>query len=59
MNPLIDDFINSKKIALIGMSRSGKKFGNAVGKELNTKGYEIHMSSHWPKSGTECLMVVS
>ena len=23
------------------MSRSGKKFGNVVGKELKTKGYEI------------------
>ena len=41
MNPLIDDFIRSKKIAVIGMSRSEKKFGNMAGKELVSKGYEI------------------
>lgn len=41
MNPMIDDFISSKKIAVVGMSRSGKKFGNMVGKELKLKGIEI------------------
>lgn len=41
MNPLIDDFISSKKIAVVGMSRSGKKFGNMASKELQAKGYEI------------------
>lgn len=41
MNPLIDDFISSKKIAIIGMSRSDKKFGNMACKELRSKGYEI------------------
>ena len=42
MNPMIDDFISSKKIAVVGISRSGKKFGNYVCKELKTKGYEIY-----------------
>ena len=42
MNPMIDDFISSKRIAVVGMSRSGKKFGNVVGKELKSKGYEIY-----------------
>jgi len=42
MNPLIDDFISSKKIAVVGMSRSGKKFGNMASKELRAKGYEIY-----------------
>ena len=42
MNPLIDNFIGSKRIAVIGISRSGKKFGNMVCKELLTKGYEIY-----------------
>lgn len=42
MNPLIDDFIQSKKIAVVGMSRTGKKFGNMAGKELLAKGYEIY-----------------
>jgi uncharacterized protein len=42
MNPLIDDFVSSKKIAVVGMSRSGKKFGNMASKELKIKGYEIY-----------------
>ncbi len=42
MNPLIDQFIESKRIALVGMSRSGKKFGNMAAKELAQKGYEIY-----------------
>lgn len=42
MNPMIDDFIRSKRIAVIGISRSGKKFGNYVCKELKTRGYEIY-----------------
>ena len=41
MNPLIDDFISSKRIAVVGMSRSGKKFGNMASKELRAKGYQI------------------
>ncbi len=41
MNPLIDDFISSKKLAVVGMSRSGKKFGNMASRELRAKGYEI------------------
>ena len=41
MNPLIDNFVGSKRIAVVGMSRSGKKFGNMASKELKTKGYEI------------------
>lgn len=41
MNPLIDNFINSKRIAVAGMSRTGKKFGNMAVKELKDKGYEI------------------
>ena len=41
MNPLIEDFISSKKIAVVGMSRSEKKFGNMACKELRGKGYEI------------------
>ena len=42
MNPLIDNFISSKRIAVVGMSRTGKKFGNIVGKELKSKGFEIY-----------------
>lgn len=42
MNPLIDQFVSSKRIAVVGMSRSGKKFGNMAAKELKMKGYEIY-----------------
>lgn len=42
MNPLIEQFVSSKRIAVVGMSRSGKKFGNMAAKELKTKGYEIY-----------------
>jgi len=42
MNPLIDQFVSSKRIAVVGMSRSGKKFGNMAAKELKAKGYEIY-----------------
>lgn len=42
MNPLIDNFVGSKRIAIVGMSRSGKKFGNMAAKELKAKGYEIY-----------------
>ena len=41
MNSLIEQFVSSKRIAVVGMSRSGKKFGNMAAKELKTKGYEI------------------
>ncbi len=38
---MIDDFLAQRKLALVGMSRGGRKFGNAVYKELSSKGYEI------------------
>ena len=34
MNQLIDNFVSSKRIAVVGMSRSGKKFGNMAAREL-------------------------
>jgi predicted CoA-binding protein len=42
MNPLIENFVGSKRIAIVGMSRSGKKFGNYACKELKSKGYEVY-----------------
>lgn len=42
MNPLIEQFVTSKRIAVVGMSRSGKKFGNMAAKELKMKGYEVY-----------------
>ncbi len=37
----IDSFLAQRTLALVGVSRSGKKFGNAVLKELSGKGYRI------------------
>lgn len=37
----IDDFLAQKTLALVGASRGGRKFGNAVLKELLAKGYEV------------------
>lgn len=42
MHQLIESFISSKKIALVGFSRSGKKFGNMAAKELVKRGYVIY-----------------
>ena len=42
MNSLIEQFVLSKRIAVVGMSRSGKKYGNMAAKELKSKGYEIY-----------------
>ena len=42
MNQLISEFISLKRIAVVGMSRSGKKYGNMATRELVAKGYEIY-----------------
>jgi predicted CoA-binding protein len=38
---LISDFLAQRKLALIGISRSGRRFGNAVWKELSAKDYQV------------------
>lgn len=45
----IDAFLNNGSMALAGMSRSGKKFGNIAFKTLSEKGYKlypIHPEAH-------------
>jgi predicted CoA-binding protein len=37
----VDDFLAQKTIAVVGVSRGGKKFGNAVLKDLKGKGYRV------------------
>lgn len=39
---LISDFLSQRKLALVGISRSGKKFGNVVFRELREKGYQVY-----------------
>ncbi len=38
---LVNDFLAQKKVALVGASTTGKKFGNLAWKELAVKGYEV------------------
>jgi uncharacterized protein len=37
----VDGFLASRTLALVGASRSGRKFGNMVLKELTAKGYRV------------------
>lgn len=41
MDPRIQEFVQGKCFALVGVSRSGKKFGNAIYTELKQRGYEL------------------
>jgi predicted CoA-binding protein len=43
MDAAVQDFINSKHLAVAGASRKGNKFGNAAYKELKTRGYEVFL----------------
>ena len=38
----VADFISQPTLALVGVSRSGKKFSNAAMKELREKGYKVY-----------------
>ncbi len=37
----VDDFVGQRKLAVVGVSRQGKKFGNFAFRELRSKGYEL------------------
>ena len=39
---LVTDFLAQRTLALVGLSRGKRKFGNAALKELRAKGYTIH-----------------
>jgi predicted CoA-binding protein len=39
---LILNFLSQRKLALVGISRSGRKFGNMVLKEMKAKGYQVY-----------------
>jgi len=43
MNTMIQEFIDGKRIALAGASRTGKKFGNSAYKELKAREYEVYL----------------
>jgi predicted CoA-binding protein len=37
----VENFLSSKNIAVLGVSRGGKKFGNSAYNELKKKGYNV------------------
>jgi len=37
----VDGFLGEKTLAVVGVSRGGRKFGNTVMKELKAKGYRV------------------
>jgi hypothetical protein len=37
----IEDFVAQKKLAVVGVSHTGKKFGNLAFRELKAKGYRV------------------
>ena len=37
----VSDFVVQRKLAVVGVSRGGKKFGNAAYRELKAKGYQL------------------
>lgn len=41
MDKYIETFIQNKRLAVVGVSRSGKKFGNIAVKELKRNGYQL------------------
>jgi len=42
MNTQIENFVQGKRLAVVGLSRSGKKFGNMAYKELKERGYTLY-----------------
>jgi predicted CoA-binding protein len=56
----IDDFLAQKTLALVGVSRDGTGFGNAVRKELAAKGYTLLLVHPQADSveGTRCARSV-
>lgn len=42
MDQNIQDFIQSKRLAVVGVSRSAAKFGNTIYTDLKARGYEVY-----------------
>jgi predicted CoA-binding protein len=43
MEQSIQDFMQLKRIAVAGVSRGGKKFGNTIYSDLKAKGYQVYV----------------
>ncbi len=40
---VIDRFLDQRELAVVGASRTGRKFGNTVYRELKAKGYKLRL----------------
>jgi hypothetical protein len=38
----VEEFLTERTLAVVGVSRSGKKFGNTIFRELKDKGYRVY-----------------
>ena len=38
----VSDFVAQRRLAVVGLSRQGRKFGNLAFKELKSKGYKLY-----------------
>jgi predicted CoA-binding protein len=43
MEPTIQNFVQNKRLAIVGASRTGKKFGNTILTELKGRGYQVYV----------------
>lgn len=43
MKQNIQDFVAAKHVAIVGVSRSGKKFGNSIATEMKQRGYQVYL----------------
>ena len=43
MDQQVKEFVQGKRLALVGASRSGKKFGNSIATELAARGYQVFL----------------
>lgn len=43
MTSVVDDFVRCKRLAIVGVSRTGKSFGNMAYKELKARGYQVYI----------------
>jgi predicted CoA-binding protein len=39
----VDEFVKQETLAIVGVSREGRKFGNTAYRELKAKGYKLYM----------------
>lgn len=61
MKSIIDDFLQTKKLGIVGVSSDMKKFGNALYKEISSKGYKVFPVGRNIKAinGKDCFEDVS